>query len=96
MADKMVAQPIIHFPVVSSRGELCAGSGVREERGSRVNVDLLKEPGNADAMQQNTIKWVGCGIPPTLLGMHIVCSHAQKAEGKGGKVELFHAQIQES
>ena len=92
----MVAQPTIHFPFVGGRGELCAGSGAREEGNSRANADFPKEPGNADATQQNTIKWVGCGISPARSKAHIVRSHAQKAEDKGGKVELFHARIQQS
>jgi hypothetical protein len=92
----MVAQLTIHFPVVGGRGELCAGLGAHEEGGSQANVDFSKEPSNADAMQQNTIKWVGCGISPTPLGTYIVRSHAQKVEDKGGKVELFHSQIQQS
>ena len=92
----MVAQPTIHFLFVGGRGELCAGSGAREEGGSRANADFPKEPGNADATQQNTIKRVGCGISPARSSTHIVRSHAQKAEDKGGKVELFHARIQQS
>ena len=96
MADKMVAQPTIHFPFVGGRGELCAVSGAREEGGSRANADFPKEPGDADATQQTTIKRVGCGISPARSSAHIVRSHAQKAEAKGGKVQLFHAQIQQS
>ncbi len=92
----MVAQPTIHFLFVSGRGELCAGLGARKEGGSRANADFPKEPGNADATQQTTIKRVGCGISPARSSMHIVRSHAQKAEDKGGKVELLHAQIQQS
>ncbi len=80
----MVAQPTIYFLFVGGRGELCAGSGAREEGGSQPNADFPKEPGDADATQQNTIKRVGCGISPARSSTHIVRSHAQKAEDKGG------------
>jgi hypothetical protein len=92
----MVAQLTIHFSVVGGGGQLRAGSGARQEGGCQVNVDFPKEPGNADAKEQNTIKWCGCNISPAPLGTNIVHSHVQKAEDKGGKVELFHAHIQQS
>jgi hypothetical protein len=92
----MAAQPTVHFPFVGGRDELCAGLGAPEEGGSLANVDFPKETGDADATQQTTIKWVGCSISPVCSGMHIVHSHAQKVEDKGGKVELFHTRIQQS
>ena len=84
MVDKMVAQPTIHFPVIGGGGELCAGSGAREEGGCQANIDFLKEPGNAGVTQKNRIKWDGCSIPPMPLEAHIDRTHAQKAGNKGG------------
>jgi hypothetical protein len=52
----MVAQLTIYFSVVGGGGELCAGSGAREEGSSGAKIDFSKEPSNADATQQNTIK----------------------------------------
>ena len=86
----MVTQPTIHFPFVGGRGELCAGSGAREEGGSRANTDFPKEPGNADATQQILSNVLAAASPPARSSTHIVRSHDQKAEDKGGKVELFH------
>ena len=80
----MVTQPTIYFSVVGGGGELCAGSGAREEGSSGANIDFSKEPSNADATQQNTIKWVGCGISPTPSEALIDQSHPQKAKSEGG------------
>lgn len=80
----MVAQPLIYFSVVGDGGELCAGSGMWEEEKTRANVDFLKEPGNADAMHQNRIKWAHCSIPPTPSEVLIDQSHPPKAKSDGG------------
>ena len=84
MANKMVAQPTIYFPVIGGGGELCAGLGVQDEGGFRANVDLPKEPGNANATQQNKTKWAGCHISPTPLEVHIDHTNAQKAGDEEG------------
>jgi len=80
----MVAQPTIYFPIVSCRGELCAGSGAREEGSSGANVDFSKEPSNADATQQNTIKWGRYSISATHSEAIIDHPRAQKAKSAGG------------
>ena len=85
MADEMVTQSTIHFPVIGGGGELCAGLGAREEGGCQANVDFPKEPGNADAMQQNRTKWDGCSISPMSSEAHIGRTHVLKS-GQQGRV----------
>ena len=83
MADKIVAQPTIHFPVVGYGGELYAGLGTWEEGGCQANIDFLVETGGVDATQQKRIKWAGCSISPTHLEAHIHQSHPPKAGDEG-------------
>ncbi len=66
MVDKMVAQPTIHFPVIGGGGELCAGSGAREEGGCQANIDFLKEPGNAGVTQKIGSSGMAAASPPCL------------------------------
>ena len=62
----MVAQLTIYFSVFGGGGELCAGSGAREEGSSRANVEFSKEP--AMRMLRNKIQSNGLAAasPPRL------------------------------
>jgi hypothetical protein len=80
----MVAQPTIYFSVVGGGGELCAGSGAREEGSTGADVDFPKETCNVNAHKQIKIKWDRCSISPTPSEALIDHSHPQKAKCEGG------------